>query len=313
MRGSYVHSFEDEGDKPMTGQKIRHDNQKASLPKSLENKYDHLCRIIKEAGSAVIAFSGGVDSTFLLKVCVDLLGEKALAVTARSETYPVRELEEAKNLARLIGAKHVVIVSEELDVPGFSENPPNRCFLCKHELFSKVKQIARDHGIEWVFDASNVDDVGDFRPGRMAARELRVRSPLEEAGLTKEEIRVLSRMLGLPTWNKPAFACLSSRFPYHTQITRPALKKVEEAENVLWDLGMRQFRVRHHDTIARIELGEEEMQKFWENDLREKIISQLKSIGYTYVALDLEGYRTGSMNETLTPDQMADNEGASDR
>ncbi len=146
----------------------------------------------------------------------------------------------------------------------------------------------------------------------MAARELGVRSPLEEAELTKEEIRVLSRMLGLPTWNKPAFACLSSRFPYHTQITRPALKQVEEAENVLWDLGMRQFRVRHHDTIARIELGEEEMHKFWENDLREKIVSQLKSIGYTYVALDLEGYRTGSMNETLTLDQMADSEGASE-
>ncbi|NIO06409.1 MAG: ATP-dependent sacrificial sulfur transferase LarE, partial [Proteobacteria bacterium] len=283
----------------MTGQKTTHENQKASLPKSLENKHDDLRRIVKEAGSAVLAFSGGVDSTFLLKVCVDLLGEKALAVTARSETYPVRELEEAKKLARLIGAKHVVIVSEELDVPGFSENPPNRCFLCKHELFSKVIQIARDNGIEWVFDASNVDDVGDFRPGRMAARELGVRSPLEEAGLTKEEIRVLSRMLGLPTWNKPAFACLSSRFPYHTQITRPALKQVEEAENVLWKLGMRQFRVRHHDTIARIELGEEEMQKFWENDLRQKIVSQLKPIGYTYVALDLEGYRTGSMNETL--------------
>ncbi len=297
----------------MPDQRIKQGDQEAALPKSLQRKYDHLRRIVKEAGSAVLAFSGGVDSTFLLKVCADLLGEKALAVTARSETYPVRELKEAKNLARLIGVKHVVIVSEELDVPGFSDNPPDRCFLCKHELFSKVKQIARDHGIGSVFDASNIDDVGDFRPGRMAARKLMVRSPLEEAKLTKEEIRTLSRMLGLPTWNKPAFACLSSRFPYHTEITRSALRQVEGAENALWDLGMRQFRVRHHDTIARIELGEKEMRRFWKDNLRDKIVSQVKSHGYTYVTLDLEGYRTGSMNETLTAEDMGDKKGAPGR
>ncbi len=298
-----------ERNKRMSGQKAEKENQEESLQKALQDKYDHLRRLIIEAGSSAIAFSGGVDSTFLLKVCVDLLGDKALAVTARSETYPVRELEEAKNLARLIGAKHIIVTSEELDVPGFSDNPPNRCFLCKQELFTKVIDIARRQGLSWVFDANNVDDAGDFRPGRMAARKHMVRSPLEEAGLTKADIRTLSRMLELPTWDKPAFACLSSRFPYHTEITRSALRQVEAAENLLWDLGMREFRVRHHDTIARIELGGKEMRAFWEGGLRDEIVSRLKSLGYTYVTLDLEGYRTGSMNETLTPEQMADTGG----
>lgn len=269
-----------------------------------EEKYEGLRRIIIDAGSAVVAFSGGVDSTFLFKVCVDLLGDKCLAVTARSETFPVRELEESKDLARMIGGRQIIIVSEELKVPGFAENPPNRCFLCKSELFSKVSAIAREHGIEWVFDGNNADDAGDFRPGRMAARELGVRSPLEEAGLNKEAIRALSRMLDLPTWDKQPFACLSSRFPYHTKITSMALRQVEEAEQTLWDLGLRRFRVRHHDTIARIELGKKDMHLFWEERLREKIIGRFKSIGYTYVTLDLEGYRTGSMNETLSADQM---------
>jgi uncharacterized protein len=280
------------------------ETRNASLPKQLQEKYHHLQRIIGEAGSAAVAFSGGVDSTFLFKVCVDLLGDKALAVTARSETYPVRELEEAKKLALLMGGRHMVIVSEELDVPGFSDNPPDRCFLCKSELFSKVIEIAKEHDLQWVFDASNADDVGDFRPGRRAAHELGIRSPLLEAGLTKDDIRALSRMLKLPTWDKPAFACLSSRFPYRTRITRPALRQVEQAETMLWNLGMRQFRVRHHDSIARIELGEEEMHTFWKDDLRQSIISQFKSLGYKYVTLDLEGYRAGSMNEALTPDDM---------
>lgn len=274
------------------------------IPKLLQEKYDRLRGIILEAGSAVIAFSGGVDSTLLFKVCVDMLGDNALAVTARSETYPLREFEEAKNLARLIGGRHEVIISEELDVPGFADNPANRCFLCKSELLSKATDIAKKHDIKRVFDGNNADDAGDFRPGRMAARKLGVRSPLEEAGLTKDDIRTLSRMLNLPTWNKPAFACLSSRFPYHTKITRPALRQVEGAESILWDLGMRQFRVRHHDTIARIELGEKEMSMFWQHDLRQEVVSRFKSLGYKYVTLDLQGYRTGSMNEALTPEQM---------
>ncbi len=272
---------------------------------SLQAKYDHLRNIIIKADSAIIAFSGGVDSTFLLKVCVDEIEERALAVTARSETFPDRELQEAKDLARLIGARHFIIDSEELEVPGFSSNPPNRCFLCKSELFSKLKQVGEDHGIPWIFDGSNLDDQGDFRPGRAAARELGVRSPLEEAGLGKEEIRALSKTLNLPTWDKPAFACLSSRFPYHTKITRPALRQIEDAENFLWNLGMREFRVRHHDTIARIELGERELSLFWQDHQHHKIVQHFKSLGYKYVTLDLQGYRTGSMNEPLTEDQLS--------
>ena len=271
----------------------------------LQEKYDSLKRIIVQAGSATVAFSGGVDSTFLLKVCVDLLGDRALAVTARSETFPARELEEAKDLARQIGGKHIIINSEEMDVPGFSDNPPHRCFLCKTELFSKVKKIASQHGLNCVFDGSNADDTDDFRPGRIAAHQLGIRSPLEEAGLTKKEIRILSKMLNLLTWDKPSFACLSSRFPYHTKITKPALRQVENAENYLWQLGMRAFRVRHHDVIARIELGEREMRLLWKCGFKDQIVKHLKSLGYKYVTLDLEGYRTGSMNETLTSEQLS--------
>jgi uncharacterized protein len=272
---------------------------------SLRDKYERLRHIITQAGAAVVAFSGGVDSTFLLKVCVDLLGDRALAVTARSETYPARELEQASDLAGQIGGNHLIIDSEELDVPGFSDNLPHRCFLCKTELFSKVKEIAAARGISWVFDGSNGDDSQDFRPGRQAAHKLGVRSPLEEAGLGKQDVRALSRMLGLPTWDKPSLACLSSRFPYHTKITRSALHRVENAEAYLWGLGMRVFRVRHHDSIARIELGQGEINRFWEGDLRGKIVAHFKALGYKYVTLDLEGYRTGSMNETLTEEELS--------
>jgi uncharacterized protein len=268
-------------------------------------KYDHLRTIVSQAGSAIIAFSGGVDSTFLLKVCVDVVGEKALAITARSVTFPKRELQEAKALAELIGAVHLIIDTEELAAPGFSNNPPHRCFLCKSELYAKLTRIAKDRSIPWIFDGSNADDVEDFRPGRKAARQLGVRSPLEEAGLGKEEIRTLSRTLDLPTWDKPAFACLSSRFPYHTKITESALRQVEAAEDFLWNLGMRQFRVRHHDTIARIEVGSKELSLFLDLSVRNEIVLHLKSLGYKYVTLDLEGYRTGSMNETLSQDQLS--------
>jgi uncharacterized protein len=274
------------------------------MDQPLLEKYDCLKDLISAAGSAVMAFSGGVDSAFLLKVCVDVLGEGVLAVTARSESFPARELAEAAELARRLGARHLVIDSEELDVPGFSDNPPHRCFLCKGELFSKVKEIARAEGLAWVFDGSNADDAGDFRPGRMAARELGVRSPLEEAGLGKQEIRDLSRMLGLPTWDKPSFACLASRFPYHTRITREALKQVDAAEEFLWQLGMRVFRVRHHDAVARLELGPREAAMALEPDVRERVVRQLKSLGYKFVTLDLEGYRTGSMNRMLTDEEQ---------
>jgi uncharacterized protein len=270
------------------------------LEAALQEKYNRLQQIIRHANQAVVAFSGGVDSTFLLKVSSDLLGAGVLAVTARSETFPAHELKEAETLARQIGAKQIIIDSREMDVPGFAENPPHRCFLCKTELFSKVNEIARQHGIQHVFDGSNLDDTADFRPGRQAARRLGVRSPLVEAELTKADIRTLSKMLHLATWDKPSFACLSSRFPYHTQITKPALQGVENAENYLRQLGMRIYRVRHHDTMARIELGDQEMRLLWEKDLRQPIVRHFKSLGYKYVALDMEGYRTGSMNEALS-------------
>lgn len=271
----------------------------------LQEKYDSLKKIIVQAGSALVAFSGGVDSTFLLKMCVDLLGDRALAVTARSDTFPARELEEARDLARNIGGNHIIIKSEEMDVPGFSDNPPHRCFLCKTELFSKLRKIAGQHSLNWVFDGSNADDQDDFRPGRVAAHRLGIRSPLVEAELSKEEIRTLSKMLNLLTWDKPSFACLSSRFPYYTKITKHALGQVENAESYLWHLGMRAFRVRHHDAIARIELGEREMRLLWKGGLKDRIVQHLKSLGYKYVTLDLEGYRTGSMNETLTSEQLS--------
>ncbi len=272
---------------------------------SLEEKYEDLRKRIAQAGGAVIAFSGGVDSTFLWKVCAEVLGEKALAVTARSETFPDRELKEARELARLIGGRHLTIDSRELEVPGFSDNPPHRCFLCKSELFSRLQRIAEEQGLPWIFDGSNADDAEDFRPGREAARRAGVRSPLEEAGLGKEEVRTLSRRLRLPTWDKPSYACLSSRFPYHTRITRAALRQVEEAEDFLRGLGMREFRVRHHGHTARIEVGKNEWPLFLEDSRRGKILGRFKALGYTYVALDLEGYRAGSMNEALSGDETS--------
>jgi uncharacterized protein len=271
----------------------------------LQTKYDRLQKIIRRSESAVVAFSGGVDSTFLLKVCADLLGDRVLAVTARSETFPARELAEARSLAGQIDVKHIIIDSNELDVPGFADNPPNRCFLCKSELFSKVEVIAAEHQFKWVFDGSNLDDTRDYRPGREAARRFEVRSPLIEAELRKRDIRVLSKKLGLPTWDKPSFACLSSRFPYHSRITRPALKCIEDAEDYLWSLGMRVFRVRHHDTLARLELGDQEMTLLRENRLADPIVRYFKSLGYKYVALDMEGYRSGSMNASLSESTLA--------
>lgn len=268
-------------------------------------KYEQLKNIVTRAGKAAVAFSGGVDSSLLVKVCFDLLGQDVLAVTATSESFPERELEAARDMARRIGCRHVVIETHELDLPGFSDNPPNRCYLCKQELFGKIKQLADREGIRVIFDGSNADDQGDYRPGRRAAKEAGVRSPLEEVGLGKKELRSLSRMLGLPNWDRPSFACLASRFPYGTKITGSALRQVEEAEAFLWQLGMRVFRVRHHGTVARIELGAEEMRMLWEGPLAPAVVKALKSFGYTYVALDLEGYRSGSMNKTLESQKSA--------
>lgn len=251
-------------------------------------------------GSLAVAFSGGVDSTFLLKVAADVLGDRALAVTARSSTYPERELREAEAFAKSLGARHVVIDSEELDIPGYSDNPVNRCYFCKRELFEKVRETARKNGIRYVADGSNQDDLGDYRPGMKAADELQVVSPLKAAGMTKDDIRLLSKELDLPTWNKPAFACLASRFPYGQKITREKLAMVDRAEQFLLDLGFRQVRVRHHGDLARIEVDPDERGRFFSGDLMGKVYEGLKSIGFTYVTLDLKGYRTGSMNEAIS-------------
>ncbi len=262
-------------------------------------KLKHLSENIRNMGSLAVSFSGGVDSTFLLKVAVDVLGDKAVAVTARSSTYPEREFKEAEAFAKKLGVKHIVITSEELEIEGYAENPVNRCYYCKHELFEKVKETARQNGIRYVADGSNMDDLGDYRPGMRAVEELEVVSPLKAAEMTKDDIRLLSKEMGLPTWDKQAFACLASRFPYGQKITKEKLEMVDKAEQFLLDLGFRQVRVRHHGDLARIEVGPQERGRFFEDELMEKVYTEFKKIGFTYVSLDLKGYRTGSMNETI--------------
>jgi pyridinium-3,5-biscarboxylic acid mononucleotide sulfurtransferase len=268
------------------------------MEKSLYDKRTALEQILCAMGGCVIGFSGGVDSSLLFAIAVNVLGDRVLAVTATSETYPQRELREAESLAAQLGGRHRVIISEELDIPGFTQNPVDRCYHCKKELFGKLCHIALAEGIPSVVDGSNLDDRGDYRPGKQALLELGVRSPLVEAGFTKDDIRDLSRELGLPTWDKPAFACLSSRFPYGTEITRDNVSQVGRAEESLRQLDLRVLRVRHHGDVARIELGEIEFNRVV-NELREEVIMRVKEAGYTYVALDLQGYRTGAMNEVL--------------
>ncbi|MDD4565796.1 MAG: ATP-dependent sacrificial sulfur transferase LarE [Eubacteriales bacterium] len=264
-----------------------------------QEKYNILHEYLKSLGSVAVAFSSGVDSTFLLKAAHDALGDRAIAVTARSCSFPERELQEAVAFTKANGIVHEIIDSEELRIEGFSENPVNRCYLCKHELFSKMKCLAAKMGIKEVVEGSNMDDLGDYRPGLTAIGELEIKSPLRYAGLTKSEIRELSKDLGLKTWDKQSFACLSSRFPYGQSITAGKLKMVDEAEQLLLDMGFCQIRVRHHENLARIEIDEMQFSKIMEKETRELIYNRFKEIGFTYVSLDLTGYRTGSMNETL--------------
>lgn len=266
----------------------------------LQQKFERLKGILREAGSGAVAYSGGVDSTFLLKVAYDVLGDNVIAVTAKSSTYPEREYNEAKKYIAQFGAKHITIISEELEIEGFSKNPTNRCYFCKTELFTKVRKEAEKYGLKHVFDGSNFDDIGDYRPGMKAAKEQGVISPLKLAELTKSDIRELSKQLNIPTWNKPSFACLSSRFPYGKEITVEKLSMVDKAEQFLMDLGFKQLRVRHHDEIARIEVAPQERATFFDMDLMDKIGAEFRKIGFKYVTLDIIGYRTGSMNEVLT-------------
>jgi len=253
--------------------------------------------LLKDLKSCAIAYSGGVDSTFLSKVSYDALGDNALAVTATSSTYPQRELEDARQYAKEIGIHHVIIHSEELDLPRFSDNPPDRCYYCKKELFRKIQQIAQEHHLNVVVDGSNADDTSDYRPGARARDELGVRSPLKEVGLTKQEIRQLSSKLHLRSAEKPAFACLASRFPYGVKITKERLAQVEAAEEFLLSLGIKQCRVRYHDHIARIEVPTEEIPLILAH--ASTIIKRFKTLGFIYITIDIEGYRTGSMNEAL--------------
>lgn len=261
------------------------------------NKLENLKSYMRQLHSVAVAFSSGVDSTFLLKVAADTLGDRAIAVTAKSCSFPQREFEEAAAFCRVNGIKHFVSETRELDIEGFAQNPKNRCYLCKREIFRNMMKIADENKAEYMVEGSNIDDNSDYRPGLQAVAELGIKSPLCDCNMTKADIRALSKYLGLSTWEKPSSACLASRFVYGEMITEEKLSMVDKAEQLLLDMGFRQVRVRIHGRMARIEVEKGEFEKFMEENIRSEITDKFRTYGFTYVALDLLGYRTGSMNE----------------